>query len=46
MLKALAPVASVEQVGRWADQFEALDESGTGYIKASLLFFPDGHVVT
>mmetsp|Transcript_39965 Transcript_39965/g.95378 ORF Transcript_39965/g.95378 Transcript_39965/m.95378 type:complete len:798 (+) Transcript_39965:103-2496(+) len=35
VLKALAPVASVEQVGRWADQFEALDESGTGYIKVS-----------
>eukprot|EP00913_Durusdinium_trenchii_P003503 g3243.t1 len=28
-------MASVEQVRKWADQFEALDENGTGQIKVS-----------
>lgn len=33
VLSAIAPMASVEQVRKWADQFEALDENGTGQIK-------------
>ncbi|CAK9081122.1 unnamed protein product [Durusdinium trenchii] len=35
VLSAIAPMASVEQVRKWADQFEALDENGTGQIKVS-----------
>jgi len=35
LLCALAPVASVDEVSRWADQFEALDEEKTGNIKVS-----------
>eukprot|EP00434_Breviolum_minutum_P018566 symbB.v1.2.016376.t1/scaffold1244.1/size129415/3 len=33
VLAAIAPMASVEQVRKWADQFEKLDENGTGQIK-------------
>eukprot|EP00930_Biecheleria_cincta_P088924 TRINITY_DN7818_c0_g1_i3.p1 TRINITY_DN7818_c0_g1~~TRINITY_DN7818_c0_g1_i3.p1 ORF type:complete len:862 (+),score=154.78 TRINITY_DN7818_c0_g1_i3:267-2588(+) len=33
VLRALAPLASVDEVSRWADQFEALDEQGTGMVK-------------
>lgn len=33
VLRALAPLASIDEVSRWADQFEALDEQGGGMIK-------------
>eukprot|EP00930_Biecheleria_cincta_P088923 TRINITY_DN7818_c0_g1_i2.p1 TRINITY_DN7818_c0_g1~~TRINITY_DN7818_c0_g1_i2.p1 ORF type:complete len:604 (+),score=111.85 TRINITY_DN7818_c0_g1_i2:386-2197(+) len=33
VLRALAPLASVDEVSRWADQFEALDEQGSGMVK-------------
>mmetsp|Transcript_17330 Transcript_17330/g.39292 ORF Transcript_17330/g.39292 Transcript_17330/m.39292 type:complete len:391 (+) Transcript_17330:1-1173(+) len=32
VLSAVAPTASVEEVSRWADQFEGLDKEGTGTI--------------
>eukprot|EP00746_Dinoflagellata_sp_MGD_P005226 gnl/MRDRNA2_/MRDRNA2_110127_c0_seq1.p1 gnl/MRDRNA2_/MRDRNA2_110127_c0~~gnl/MRDRNA2_/MRDRNA2_110127_c0_seq1.p1 ORF type:complete len:779 (+),score=154.02 gnl/MRDRNA2_/MRDRNA2_110127_c0_seq1:37-2337(+) len=32
VLTAVAPIATVEEVTRWADQFEALDEQGCGMI--------------
>ena len=35
VLRAMAPVASVDKVSRWADQFEAIDEQGSGNIKVS-----------
>lgn len=33
VLSAVAPIATVEEVSRWADQFEALDSSGLGIIR-------------
>ena len=35
MLRAMAPSASVDEVSRWADQFEAFDKQGTGNVKVS-----------
>jgi len=32
LLSAVAPAATVEEVGRWADQFEAMDEKGCGVL--------------
>ncbi|CAE7883768.1 CPK2 [Symbiodinium microadriaticum] len=35
VLRAMAPVASVDEVSRWADQFETFDAQGTGHVKVS-----------
>eukprot|EP00933_Yihiella_yeosuensis_P016044 TRINITY_DN13851_c0_g1_i1.p1 TRINITY_DN13851_c0_g1~~TRINITY_DN13851_c0_g1_i1.p1 ORF type:complete len:435 (+),score=91.83 TRINITY_DN13851_c0_g1_i1:113-1306(+) len=32
VLRALAPLATVDEVGRWADVFEALDDNSTGTV--------------
>ena len=37
VLRAMAPAASVDEVSRWADQFEAFDKQGTGNVKVSVL---------
>lgn len=37
VLRAVAPVATVDQVSRWADQFEAIDREGNGVVPVHVL---------